>query len=185
MDKLFGIAKKQDNIKQKTPESEEIEENPTNHLTKTPINIVLGEYKGSPLKLKSGEKGYFLEWGTNLHVQKLTLASEIADTFDLQQAIEYIQQKIHLTEDMMIKKRIFRILDPFTDIRQGKYGTYIRHKTECMHKPAFISLKKCKINYMLSPTDEIMEFVYAKCREQTVPTFLEHKQRCWVVGNQK
>lgn len=127
---------------------------------------LLGEYKGTPLKIKTGQYGHYLEWGNPPHLQKKTLNnldnSVSLYTFDLQQATDFIEGNMNELINDADKKRIFRVLDPFTSIRQGKYGTYIYHKTEDMHKPKFISLKKCPIQFMTAPADELMKWVVSK-----------------------
>jgi DNA topoisomerase-1 len=129
-------------------------------------NTVLGEYAGTPLKIKTGEYGHYLEWGTESHPHTKSLESLDKNislfTLDQQHAIDFIEEKMKETAENADKKRVFRILDPFTDIRQGKYGTYIYHKTEEMKKPKFIPLKKCPHNYMTATAEELMKWVYKK-----------------------
>jgi DNA topoisomerase-1 len=127
---------------------------------------LLGEYNGTPLKIKTGQYGHYLEWGNPPHLQKKTLNnldnSVSLYTFDLQQAIDCIEGNMKELMNDADKKRIFRVLDPFTSIRQGRYGTYIYHKTEDMHKPKFISLKKCPIQFMTAPAEELIKWVATK-----------------------
>jgi hypothetical protein len=164
----------------------------------TCMERVIGEYKGTELKIKrnegiagansvgddrifrngmkenegiagaNSEVGYYLEWGKEPHLQRKSLESlEIPaillfDRLDEKSAIEFIEDGMRSMENVAEHKRIFRVLDPYTSIRHGKYGTYIYHRTEEMRKTKFVSLKKCPFNYMTAPTEEIMEWVYQK-----------------------
>ena len=129
-------------------------------------NSFLGIYNNSNLYIKHGQYGYFLEWGVDPHLQTKSLnnidKSISLYTFDLQMAIDYIEEKMKSNDQIADKKKIFRTLDAFTDIRQGKFGTYIYHKTDSMKKPTFIPLKKCPVNYMTATSDELMKWVYSK-----------------------
>ena len=127
-------------------------------------NTILGKYKDSILKIKTGQYGHYLEWGIEPNIQTKSLKTFNSSLFYLteEEAINFIEGDMKNLEDEMDSKRIFRILDPFTSIRQSKYGTYIYHKTEEMKKPKFISLKKCGFDFMNSPTEEMMAWMYEK-----------------------
>ena len=127
-------------------------------------NTILGKYKDSILKIKTGQYGHYLEWGIEPNIQSKSLKTFNSSLFYLteEEAISFIEGGIKDLEDEMDNKRIFRILDPFTSIRQSKYGTYIYHKTEEMKKPKFISLKKCGFDFMNAPVEEIMAWMYEK-----------------------
>lgn len=129
-------------------------------------NSFLGMYNNTKLHIKYGQYGYFLEWGVDPHLQTKSLndidKSVSLHTFDLQMAIDHIEEKMKSNHQSADKKKIFRTIDAFTDIRQGKFGTYIYHKTDSMKKPAFIPLKKCPVNYMTATDDELMKWAYSK-----------------------
>jgi DNA topoisomerase-1 len=143
-------------------------------------NTILGEYKNSPLKIKTGQYGHYLEWGIEPNIQTKSLKTFDSSLFylDEEQAIDFIEDKMRELENVMDDKRIFRILDLFTSIRQSKYGTYIYHKTEEMKKPVFISLKKCRLDFMNVPTEEIMKWMYEKMSMKSEPkkTFWKHRR---------
>jgi len=143
-------------------------------------NTILGKYKDSPLKIKTGQYGHYLEWGIEPNIQTKSLKTFDSSLFHLdeEQAIDFIEGTMRELEGDMDDKRIFRILDPFTSIRQSKYGTYIYHKTEEMKKPAFISLKKCRFDFMSVPTEEIMKWMYEKISVKGEPkkTFWKHRR---------
>jgi len=134
-------------------------------------NTVLGKYKESTLKIKTGKYGHYLEWGIEPNIQTKSLNTFTSSLFYLteEEAIEFIEREMRDLEGNMDDKRIFRILDPFTSIRQSKYGTYIYHKTEEMKKPKFISLKKCCFDFMTSPKEEIITWMYEKMAVENKP----------------
>jgi len=124
---------------------------------------VIGQYRGTELKIKrneNGEWGYYLEWGKEPHLQRKSLETHLLEGLDERCAIEIIERGMRELENSADYKRVFRILDPYTSIRHGKFGTYIYHRTEEMSKTKFLSLKKCPFNYMTVPVEEIMEWVY-------------------------
>lgn len=148
-------------------------------------NTVLGKYKGTILKIKTGQFGHYLEWGEkdgekregeggeggegrkeekkdNIH----TLSLNSLDTylfpiyhFTEQQAIDFINSKIDNLVNSSQNKRILRVVDPFTSIRYGKFGTYIFHKTDDMKKPLFFSLKKHDFDFLNASEEEIYLFI--------------------------
>jgi hypothetical protein len=124
---------------------------------------LIGQYRGTELRIKRNEGGRYLEWGKEPHFQRKSLESiPLFDDLDEKGAIEIIERGMRELENSADYKRVFRILDPYTSIRHGKFGTYIYHRTEEMKKTKFISLKKCQFNYMTAPVEEIMEWVYQR-----------------------
>ena len=137
-------------------------------------NTVIGKYKDTTLKIKTGQFGHYLEWGGNDETgeikedeHKFTLSLNSLDTtlypiyhLNQQQAVDFIESKIKELTDVSQDKRILRVIDPFTSIRQGKYGTYLYHKTDDMKKPSFISLKKKSFDFFNASIDEIYSFLY-------------------------
>jgi len=117
-----------------------------------------------------------LEWGIEPNIQTKSLKTFTSSLFYLNEheAINFIENEMKDLEVNMDNKRIFRILDPFTSIRQSKFGTYIYHKTEEMTKPRFISLKKCQFDFMNAEIDEIMIWMYEKLKVENKP-----KNSCW------
>lgn len=126
----------------------------------------LGEYNGTPLKIKTGQHGHYLEWGTAPFIKTKSLKtldpSVSLYSFQLKDAIDFIEREMNDLVKESDSKRIYRVLDPFTSIRHGKYGAYVYHKTEQMHKPEFISLKKCPLRISSATTEELMNWVNEK-----------------------
>jgi DNA topoisomerase-1 len=136
-------------------------------------NTVIGKYKDTPLKIKTGQFGHYLEWGGNDETgeikekeHKFTLSLNSLDTvlfpiyhLNQQQAVDFIESKINDLIDISQSKRILRVIDPFTSIRQGKYGTYLYHKTDNMKKPSFISLKKKSFDFFNASIEDIYSFL--------------------------
>jgi len=136
-------------------------------------NTVIGKYKDTTLKIKTGQFGHYLEWGGNdeegevkddQHIFTLSLNSLDTTLFPIyhlnqQQAVDFIESKINDLIDISQDKRILRVIDPFTSIRQGKYGTYLYHKTEDMKKPSFISLKKKSFDFFNASINDIYSFL--------------------------
>jgi len=135
----------------------------------------IGYYKETPLRIKTGQYGHYLEWGVEPNIYSKSLEEYKDSLFHLteEKAILFIEEEMKNLENDMDNKKIFRILDPFTSVRQSKYGTYVYHKTEEMKKPKFISLKKCKIDYMNAPVEELMKWIYEKKDENYIP----HKKK--------
>lgn len=131
-----------------------------------PISLrILGIYYDTPLKLIFFNNKYYFEWGSAPYLQRKScknfdISAFPIDTITDIQAITFIETDMRLLELDLDKKCIFRIIDPFTSIRQGKFGTVVIYKNDFMVKPYYISLKKCKFNYMTATTRTILEFVY-------------------------
>jgi hypothetical protein len=129
------------------------------------MTTILGEYKDTILKIKTGNFGHYLEWGEKDNIHTISLKSLDTSQFPIyhftqEQAFDFIESKINNLVNSSQHKRFLRVIDPFTSIRYGKYGTYIFHKTDNMNKPAFVSLKKHKLDVLNACEDEIYSFIH-------------------------
>ena len=115
-------------------------------------NNVLGIYKDADVIIKNGKYGYYISYNkTNITIDKTKY--DISNlTYDI--AIEIID-KYFANKD----KSIIRVLNDVASIRKGKYGDYIYYKTDKMKRPKFISLKKCKEDYVNCDVQLLLELV--------------------------
>jgi DNA topoisomerase-1 len=128
-------------------------------------NSILGEYNDAPLKIKTGKYGYYLEWGNdqkNITSKSLENINIELCELTLEKAIGWIEETMDELKKEMENKKIFRVLNEYTSVRQGKFGTYLYHKTPDMQKPIFMSLKKCPLSFMDCSLDLLMEWMNTK-----------------------
>ena len=108
----------------------------------------LGEYQGSPLYLKKGKYGLYVEWGDQKRSLKtLDTVEECDITYDL--VVNTI---------LSVNKSIIREITKDMSIRSGKYGAYIYYKTPTMTKPSFKSLKGFKEDYEKCSVKKVVEY---------------------------
>jgi len=132
---------------------------------------VLGEYEpGVPLFIKSGEYGCYLEWGGD--TLSLKNWERSLRELNLIHAKEYIHKErsggslADLSQTEREKKKIYRIVDEYTQIRLGKFGMYLYHQTPHMSKPEFVSLKKFKGNFLTCETKELTDWMTKKSQSK-------------------
>ena len=97
----------------------------------------LGEYQGSPLYVKKGKFGLYVEWGE----QKRSLKT-LGDVAECDITYDMVVNSV-----LSINKAIVREITKDMSIRTGRYGAYIYYKTATMGKPSFKSLKGFKEDY--------------------------------------
>jgi DNA topoisomerase-1 len=101
--------------------------------TETSANLKtreLGLYNDTPIYVKNGKFGYYIEWRDI----KKSLDNELAETITLEDAI------LLLSKNDSALLTIVRKVDDNTSIRTGKYGDYIFHKKKSWKKPMFLKL---------------------------------------------
>ena len=89
----------------------------------------LGKYQGTPVSLKTGQYGPYVEWGVTKRSVKMDKPLEEITLDDI---IPILTAKKHTS--------IVREIDDHTSIRTGKYGDYIFHKKPTWKKPRFLKL---------------------------------------------
>jgi DNA topoisomerase-1 len=87
----------------------------------------LGKYIDTPIYLKKGQYGYYIEW-------KDIRKSIVTEEMTLDAAIEL------LSKNESTNLTIVRKIDDHTSIRTGKFGDYIFHKKPTWKKPQFLKL---------------------------------------------
>ena len=102
----------------------------------------LGKINNEDVVLKNGKFGIYIQLnGKNKSIKTNKKFEDVT--------LEDIKKSLKGLGGNILKK-----LNENTDIRKGKYGPYIYHKTKDMKKPLFISLKKTKVE------DVDMNWVY-------------------------
>jgi len=107
---------------------------------------LLGEYNGSPILLKHGQYGKYIECGS----KKVSLKTDVEE-LTTKKVIELLEADKDSS--------IIRSFTPTLSIRRGKYGPYVFYKTTKMPKPKFLSIKRCPVGYMSCTTSEIISWL--------------------------
>lgn len=89
----------------------------------------LGKHKGTPVTLKTGKYGPYVEWGVTKRSVKIDKPHE---EITLEDVIPILTERKNTS--------IVREIDDHTSIRTGKYGDYIFHKKPTWKKPRFLKL---------------------------------------------
>jgi DNA topoisomerase-1 len=89
----------------------------------------LGKHKGTPVLLKTGKYGPYVEWGTTKRSVKL---DKLLDEIVLEDVLPILTEKNN--------KSFVREIDEHTSVRTGKYGDYVFHKKPTWNKPRFLKL---------------------------------------------
>jgi len=97
-------------------------------------NPILGEYKGTPVFLKTGKYGDYVEYGEQQESTKSI--NKPLDQIVLNDIIPLLQK------DEKQDKNILRKINDDLSVRRGKFGNYVFYKTEKMKKPEFFNIKK-------------------------------------------
>jgi topoisomerase IA-like protein len=134
----------------------------------------VGQYQNTPLFIKKGQFGHYLEWGVEPNVQRKSIpniAEFMKDTTDKQSVLEKATQWIeHATataqtqtetekEQITKDKKILRSFNEYVSVRQGKYGTFVYYKPPHATAPQFFSLKKCSVSYATCSLEEMMSWI--------------------------
>jgi len=89
----------------------------------------LGTYKESPLFLKKGKYGLYVEWDENK--KSVSFIEKEEHEITIEDVISYLNKP----------KEIIRKLSESCSIRNGKFGNYVFYKTKDQKKPTFHSLQ--------------------------------------------
>lgn len=119
-------------------------------LLETKSDNLICVYKNTPVYLRNGLYGFYLEWGN----VKESLKNYIND-------IGMITEKeaINILDGKTKNKNIVLELTPNLSLRKGKYGVYAYHKTEHMHKPVFYNIKKLKDGFANYTNDMLIDWL--------------------------
>lgn len=90
----------------------------------------LGKHKGTPVLLKTGKYGPYVEWGVTKRSVKL---DKPLDEITLEDVLPILADKKNAAS-------IVREIDDHTSVRTGKYGDYVFHKKPTWKKPRFLKL---------------------------------------------
>lgn len=89
----------------------------------------LGKHKGTPVLLKTGKYGPYVEWGVTKRSVKL---DKPLDEITLEDVLPILAERKNAA--------IVREIDDHTSVRTGKYGDYVFHKKPTWKKPRFLKL---------------------------------------------
>jgi DNA topoisomerase-1 len=109
-------------------------------------NDYLGEYQESPIHIRDGRFGYYLEWKDKK--ESLVKYKKTANEITLDEAISILDPENTSVERVLQSKNVMRHITDDMSIRKGKYGPYVYYKTASMKSPSFYSLKDFKQGYM-------------------------------------
>lgn len=90
----------------------------------------IGKHKGTPLLLKTGQYGPYVEWGVTKRSVKLDKA---LDDITMEDLLPILAEKHNAAS-------IVREIDQHTSVRTGKYGDYVFHKKPTWKKPRFLKI---------------------------------------------
>jgi topoisomerase IA-like protein len=97
-------------------------------------NPILGEYEGTPVYLKTGKYGSYVECGEKR--ESIKSMNKPLDEIMLDDMIPLLRK------DEKQDKNILRKINDEMSVRRGKFGNYVFYKTEKMKKPEFFNIKK-------------------------------------------
>jgi DNA topoisomerase-1 len=109
-------------------------------------NDYLGDYQDSPIHIRDGRYGYYLEWKEKK--ESLAKYKKTPNEITLDEAISILDPENTEVERVLQSKNVMRHITDELSIRRGKYGAYIYYKTTSMKMPSFFSLKDFKQGYM-------------------------------------
>lgn len=121
-------------------------------LIENKVEKYIGIYKESPVILKTGAYGKYLEYKD----EKIGFKTLSLDDNDSEEKImsAFINSRT-ITDNHLI----IRELTPTISIRNGKYGAYIYYKKPDMKKPQFFNLKKFKESYIFCDKEKILSWI--------------------------
>ena len=120
----------------------------------------LGDWEGSPIFIKNGQYGIYLEWGE----QKKTCKDykKTLEEFTLED-VEIIMNTNENTTHM----NILRIFNSEISIRRGKFGPYAFYQNTSMKKPKFFNIKQFKEGFLTCESETFIQWIedkYLKCK---------------------
>lgn len=114
----------------------------------------LGTYKGQPIYVKEGKYGPYLQTGDS-KIGIKTWKKKL-DKITLDDAIALIEEK---EENKDASSSILLTLNSDMQIRRGKFGPYIFYKTGTMKQPKFFNMKKCPLDYISTPKEDMISWI--------------------------
>lgn len=149
--------------------------------------ISLGEYDGSPVVLKDGKFGHYIQWnGKNMSVKQLMKTKKVtAETIALEHIEPFLREYNRQMEyqsssgvdasasasasasspasaspsSTRINPNVVRYINSTMSIRTGKFGHYIFQQNPGDDRPTFFPLKGFKGDYIDGPIDELLDWI--------------------------
>jgi DNA topoisomerase-1 len=111
---------------------------------------LIGSYNGTPIYMKQGKFGYYLECGS----QKESLRNYCENVGKLTQ-----ENAITILEGTAKNKNVVKQITPNLSLRKGKYGVYAFHQSPSMTKPVFYNIKKLKDGFSNYNNDMLIDWI--------------------------
>jgi hypothetical protein len=115
--------------------------------------VELGMYEGTPMFLKNGKYGKYVEWGD----KKESIKGIDDETITLEKVTEYLQGGKR--KENVNNKSILRVINNNLSIRHGKFGPYLFYSPENAKKPEFYPIKKFKENVATCEISAIIQWI--------------------------
>jgi DNA topoisomerase-1 len=108
---------------------------------KVNTDIIIGVFNDHNIIIRNGKYGHYISYKeSNITIDK--------DKYDITDISLDISIEIINNYFDNLNNNLIRQINNHCSIRKGKYGDYIYYKTSKMKKPRFISLTKCKDDYI-------------------------------------
>lgn len=121
-------------------------------------NEYLGDFNESPVLLKNGRYGLYLENGEK-KISLKTLKIPM-DKITLADVMPFLSSEGGVvTGENIINKSILRVLTKEVSIRKGKYGAYIFYQREGTKTPEFFSMKGFKEGFATCNSEDLIEWI--------------------------
>lgn len=121
-------------------------------------NEYLGDFEESPVLLKNGRFGLYLENGEK-KISLKTLKIPI-DKITLADVMPFLSSTGGVvTGANIVNKSVLRVLTPTLSIRKGKYGAYIFYQRPDMKTPEFFSMKGFKEGFSVCNSEDLIEWI--------------------------
>jgi topoisomerase IA-like protein len=128
-------------------------------------NRCLGEYQDTPLFLKTGRYGAYLEWNGGANRSSLKNVDIPVDQIDFNLAKGFLDKEfetLNTESDIRhppMQNNILRPVNMDLSIRKGKFGPYIFYKTPKMREPAFYNLRGFKEPWNTCSVEVLMAWI--------------------------
>jgi DNA topoisomerase-1 len=125
-------------------------------------NNNLGDYEGSPMYIKNGKFGPYVEWGEK--TESIKDIGKPLDQIALADVIEMLDTKKNkdLINSENVNKNILRVLTDEYSVRKGKFGAYVYYKRVDMKKPDFFNTKAYPGSLITDDVDAIIHWITRK-----------------------
>jgi DNA topoisomerase-1 len=125
-------------------------------------NNNLGDYEGSPLYIKTGKFGPYVEWSDK--TESIKDIGKPLDQIVLADVIEMIEKKKNkeVFEIENMNKNMLRVLTDEYSVRKGKFGAYVYYKRVDMKKPEFFNTKAYPGSLITDDVDAIIQWITRK-----------------------